>query len=212
MAKKERVLTTKEQARVQRTEEILSEWESRGYTAQPHIINIWFAQIASVLVSAPFSILAYFLYKHFGGTFQNWTNTPIESVLFIVISLFSFYVHEVIHWFFMGLCAKSWKDVELGFIWKALTPYCTCQAPLIKWQHFICTIMPMTILGGISTILAIITHNPTILCFAIVHFIGGGGDLLVCLEVFKSKQKDVFIIDHPTECGFYLLSKENKHE
>jgi len=100
-------------------------------------------------------------------------------------------VHEHVHGVFWAMGAQNgWKDVQFGFNKKTLTP--------------------MTILGIITGVIAIILGNPFIMLFSVFHVFGGAGDILIVGMVLreKIKGKDVLIFDHPYDCGFILFEKK----
>lgn len=203
-------MTKKEIQRIQRTDDILTQWKNNGYTYSEKTVSILFANIMAFVLCAPFCLLELWIYSEFGGNFNSYGDNIISLLVFLGITLVGFFIHECIHWVFMGLFAGSWKNVELGFLKEKLTPYCTCQEPLQRWQYAISLIMPMFILGVTATVLAAIYKNPYIMMFGIIHTFGGGGDLTIVsiLLFYKKKTKEMFVIDHPIKCGFYAIEKE----
>lgn len=202
-------MTEKETKRIEKTTSMINKWERDGYTKVEKTISIEIANTVSILVCAPFVIAEYFLYTstghHFGGE-----QSTIKMLIYITLMFASFGVHECIHWVFMGLFAGSWKNVELGFLVEKLTPYCTCQEPLKRWQYIISLLAPFTILSSCGMVYAMICNDYLGALFAMISTLGGGGDLMITfiLLFYKKKTKNMFILDHPIKCGFYAMEKD----
>lgn len=118
--------------------------------------------------------------------------------------------HEAIHGLVWGLCSpERFKSIEFGVIWKMLTPYCTCSAPLSRWQYVLGSAMPTIVLGILPAAIAIVTGNSFLLCIALLMVLGGGGDALVILKIlrFPTKGRTVVYYDHPYECGVVAFTR-----
>lgn len=108
---------------------------------------------------------------------------------------------------------RSTKKVEFGFYLKALTPYCTIQTPLKKYQYIIGVVMPTIILGIIPYIISLIVPNPYasyFFCISVCMLLGGFGDLLVLIRLitYSPKNKIITYIDHPYRCGLVAFAKD----
>jgi hypothetical protein len=200
------------QRRIEKTNTALEEWKEKGYSVTEKTVNILLVQFLSLAVCAPFCIFEYWLYTAAGGTLNHYGDDFTHMLLFTATMFFGFFIHECIHWIFMTLFTKRPKDVELGFMVEKLTPYCTCQIPMSKWQYIISLLMPTVIMGIVLACLAAATQNPYMIMFALVHTIGGGGDLTIFLMLlFYKSDKSMFVIDHPNKCGLYVLEKEKNN-
>ena len=119
-------------------------------------------------------------------------------------------IHELIHGFFWSKGAENgMKDIQYGFIKEQLTPYCACLCPLSKKTYIIGSLMPMTILGILLGIVSIFVGQLLLLIISLLQIMGGAGDILITsmLLRYKTKGKDVVLLDHPTDCGLVAFEK-----
>ena len=133
---------------------------------------------------------------------------PRPSFIAIFVALIA--VHEAIHGLFWSFGAQNGlKDIEFGFIVKYLTPYCTCSSPLKKTAYIIGTFMPMFLLGICVMLAAVIMGNQLMMILGVVNTLAGAGDILVILKLlsYKTKGKDIVIIDHPYEAGLVVFER-----
>ena len=215
----ERLLTEAETKRYRMLCKKQEELESKGYVRKDRIISVMKANTVGLLAVSPFAVAIVVIYLVVNGV--NFTGSKVadkygsyDVVWFFgtfVVMFACFFVHELIHGLFWSLGAENgFKDIELGFIAKLLTPYCTCKTPLKKHYYIIGSIMPMTILGIGAGVLAIVFGNPFFLMFSLMHVMGGAGDILITGMILKEKVngKDVLIYDHPFDCGYIVFEKE----
>lgn len=190
---------------------------SKGYKRNDLTISIAKANFVGVLLTLPFVLAiaaGYYLYNgHFGVLTLLKDNSP-KYFIYLAVIFVSFIplavVHEAIHGFCWSRGAENGtKDIEYGFIKEQLTPYCCCLSPLSKKAYIIGSLMPMTILGILLGIVSILVGNLLLLIIAELQVFGGSGDILVTsmLLRYKSRGKDVVLIDHPTECGLVVFEK-----
>jgi len=190
---------------------------SEGYQRKDITITLVKANFVGVLLTLPFILILLVVFIIYNGPsgFDMFSKTnPIKLFLYILIFAVSFIPLAVIHEGIHGLCWGSgaenkFKDIEFGFIKEQLTPYCTCLSPLKKVRYIFGSLMPMTFLGTGIGIAAVLTGNPLILVIAFGQIFGGSGDILVSsmLARYKTKEKDVVLLDHPTECGLVAFEK-----
>ena len=214
----ERLLTEAETKRyynlVHKTEELTA----KGYARRDVLLSLITANtVGNLVMLIPIAIMCaiYVIVNGFNfmpkaAIAQFGKIAPVYALIVFLLSIAGFVVHELIHGVFWAMGAQNgWKDVQFGFIKKTLTPYCTCMSPIKKPIYIIGALMPMTILGIISGVIAILLGNPFIMLFSIVHIFGGAGDVLIIGKVLKEKvkSKDVLIFDHPYDCGFILFEK-----
>ena len=202
-------MTEKEQKREAKTEKIIQNLLANGYTKSEKTIGMVVANFVSIFICLPFMLLdGYLFFIKNGKTWFQLSNTELLLVMLLLIA--AIVIHELIHGLFMGIFAGwKWDDVEFGFSVKTLTPYCTCQAPISVGQYIVTLLMPTIVLGFIPGIAAMLTGSSMIFEFSLFMILGGGGDFLITalLLVYKRTGQEMFIIDHPTKCGFYAFEK-----
>lgn len=215
--KKERKLTEaeiKRKANFKAKEAALLE---KGYKRKDLTVSIAKANFVGVLLTLPIValiVLGYYLYNgHFGVLTLLKENSP-RYFIYLAVVFVSFIplavVHELIHGFCWARGAENGKkDIQYGFIKEQLTPYCACLSPLKKKTYIIGSMMPMTILGIILGIISIFVGQLLLLIIAVLQVFGGAGDILITsmLLRYKTKGKDVVLIDHPTDCGLVAFEK-----
>ena len=196
------------QERIDRAEKITSELIAQGYTRKNATVGMVAANIWALIVMAPLMLLLWFGFEHFNPNtimdmfdFKNFILIYLLDFIFIVI-------HELIH----GLCMYIFnghdkETIDYGI--HQLTPYCSCQVPLKKWQYYITLLAPTVVLCSILGGFAFVTGNLVSIGLALVMALGGGGDVLITLLLlFKAKGKNLVVLDHPFECGCYYFAKE----
>lgn len=88
---------------------------------------------------------------------------------------------------------------------SAVMPSCACKVALEKKAYLIGVLTPLVVLG-LGSILFIFIYPGTIsLLTMVVIFISAGADLIIAFNVLK--EKDVVIVDHPTEAGYIAFYK-----
>ena len=215
----ERLLSEAETKRYRNLLQKQAELESRGYVRRDRIISLMKANTVGTLAILPFVavVVALYLIRNGMNFYPSAVGerygafTVVWGIGTFVVMFGCFVVHELIHGFFWSFGAQNhWKDIEFGFIAQMLTPYCTCLSPLKKPFYILGSMMPMTLLGIVTGIIAIFTGNPFILLFSVIHIMGGAGDMLITCMILKDKVKgkDVLIFDHPYECGYILVERK----
>ena len=214
----ERLLTEAETKRyynlVKKTEELTA----KGYSRTDRLVSLVTANtVGNLVMLIPIVVLCVIYCVVNGFNFmpkaaiaQFGKLAPLYGLLVFLAAVVGFAVHELIHGVFWAMGAeRGWKDVQFGFIKKTFTPYCTCLSPIRKGIYITGALMPMTILGIISGVVAILIGNPFLMLFSICHVFGGAGDVLIVGKILKERTegKDVLIFDHPYDCGFILFEK-----
>ena len=69
--------------------------------------------------------------------------------------------------------------------------------------------MPMFLLGICVMLAAVIIGNQLMMILGVVNTLAGAGDILVILKLlsYKTKGKDIVIIDHPYEAGLVVFER-----
>ena len=215
----ERLLTEAETRRYRNLLKTQEELEKQGYVRTDRTISLKKANTVGNLTILPIMAVIVIIYILVNGVNFTYKTSTAQfgdmAFVWVMVSfaatMVCFFVHELIHGLCWSMGAKNgWKDIELGFIAKLLTPYCTCSSPIDKKIYLFGSMMPMTVLGIIPSIVAIILGNPFILLFGFIHTFGGAGDILISGMILKDKikGKDAKIYDHPYDCGYILFEKK----
>jgi len=203
-----RVLTEKEIQRVEKVEEITRKNEEKGYTRTDVTVSIIYANMMALILSIPF-ILVFGVLFFLRGSFSLEFSAGKSLVFFLVFIAF-IPIHELIHGLTWGLLSPNkFKTIEFGFMKELLTPYCTCAEPMGKFGYMLGAFMPCFILGIIPCTYSVFTGSFFWLIMGILMIMSAGGDLTVILKMikYKSESKDLFVMDHPSECGFIVFER-----
>ncbi len=207
MEKKERALTPAEQKRKADFERLCEQMAQSGYQKRDLTVSVLYANAMSAPVMLPFAMAAFVAYRVFrpagSGSFSVSISIP-RVVVFWAAILLLLVLHELIHGAVWGLFAKEHgRSISFGFIWRLLTPYCTCAEPLAKWQYIAGGAMPTLVLGIGLTTLAAALGDLWLLMLAEIMIFGGGGDFLIILKLLRYRHpgKEALFYDHPYECG-----------
>lgn len=208
--KKEKKLTKAELKRKEQFETVSAELEAEGYTKNEQTIGLVYANFMAIIAMLPFVAALV-------GSYYCVNNnvipelSPVSLIAYFPLCLVLTVVHELIHGITWGAFAENhFKSISFGVMWQMLTPYCSCNEPLKRWQYMLGGAMPTIVLGTVLGISSIALGNFLLLILAVVMIFGGGGDFLIFLKLifYKSKGKDVIFYDHPFECGFVAFEKE----
>ena len=216
--KQERNLSEAEKKRVEAFAVTEEKMKQEGYVRKDLTISIEKANLVGPLLVLPIMavLIAVFIILYGFEPVREvikdhslWTGVSIVFAGLSIIPLAI--VHEWIHGLSWGISAKHhMKDIEYGFIKEKLTPYCYCRSPLSKGAYVFGSMMPLTILGVVVSIVAIIIASPVLLLVGLMQVLGGCGDILITgmLLRYKTNGKDVVLLDHPTECGLIVFEKQ----
>lgn len=142
-----------------------------------------------------------------------WGNLKLEGFqidytsifVFMAIAFSSILLHELIHALvFAYFSENNWKSVKIGVLWKKLTPYAHCKAPLLAKHYKLAVIMPGIVLGIVPIVLAISIESVLLLYYGLFMIMSAAGDFMIfilLLKIPKSKK----ILDHESEMGFYII-------
>ena len=203
----ERKLTKAEARRKQAFEELKLQMLEAGYQTKELKLGVVQANIWAIVASAPFCILVLVVYGMLHGNplLEDYSRWLLMAAIIIGIV-----VHELLHGLTWALFAKNgWKSIEFGVIWQYATPYCTCSEPMKKVPMILAAIMPTIILGFLPAVLGILLGKGFLIAFSLILIIGGGGDMLIILNILKyrSKTKEKLYLDHPYEVGTFVFEK-----
>lgn len=214
VGKDQRELTEAEKKRVENFNRIAAKLEGDGYKRVNLTISLITANTVGILFTLPFIVIVTGLYVLRNGTdiyggFETmpWP-VPLSFVILLLIMAAGIVIHEGIHGLFWSFGTKNHlKDIEFGFVVQMLTPYCTCKVPISKPIYILGSMMPMTLLGFVPGIISIFIANPILLIFSVIMILGGAGDILISglLLKYRTRGKNVVILDHPYECGLVVF-------
>lgn len=205
--KKERKLTEAEQKRKEEFEKLTEKLIAEGYTPNHITMSVLAANVFAIVAVLPFVIPLLIFYFLRGNelTVEPWSFVAVYAIFVIFIA-----VHELIHGITWAFFAKDgWKSISFGFIKEYLTPYCSCNQPMKKYQIIIGAFMPTFVLGIIPGIIAVFIGSSMLLFVSIFMILGGGGDLLIIFKLlqYKSISKETLFIDHPYELGTAVFER-----
>lgn len=164
------------------------------------------AMALGVLYALPFVIVFGLLYRFLlieRAYLLELSGIPFY-IIFIAIIAISVVIHELLHGIGWAVASgKGWNVVRFNI--SAMMPSCACKVALEKKAYLIGVLTPFVVLG-LGSILFIFIYPGTIsLLTMMVNFISAGADLIIAFNV--SKEKDVLIVDHPTEAGYIAFYK-----
>ncbi len=183
----------------------IEQFESKGYRKVDISISGEEANKKATIITV---IPALILLVLFGIIFGWEKYLELNTVILIISLLASIFIHELIHALFFGLLAPNhFKFIEFGVMWKSLNPYCFCGDPMKRVQYLITLLMPGTILGFVTVILAFCFINPTILLIGAANIMFAGGDFFVAYMILKdiTKGKEKLYLDHSERVGPIIL-------
>ena len=205
-----RKLSRREQARLEDFQRLSGQMRQQGYRRVDLVVDVVQANVMAVVVMLPFLAAAavlFFALNPVGEVYIPLSGMALWLLAFLVLVV----LHEAIHGLTWGLMAPhGFKAIVFGVIWQMLTPYCTCNDGLKRWQYLLGGLMPTLILGFGLAGLATAQGSLWLFSLAEVMILGGGGDFLVVLKILRHPQKDGGVYyDHPYECGLVVFEPEN---
>ena len=172
-------------------------------------ISILNANLFGMLM-IPILAIPFFIYNKTWGLPDIYTYIyPLTRLTFaFIILIISVFIHELIHAFFFSIYAKNKrKNVKIGIMWKYLTPYAHCSDPLKLLHYRIAILMPGLLLGFLPLLVGLIFGIYYLLLFGVLLTLAAGGDIIIYILTLNIS-KDKMILDHPKECGFFIIEKK----
>ena len=204
-----RKLTKAEQRRLEAFEKMSEEKIAAGYRRTNLTIGIVKANVFAIVLLIPVAIIGLVLYFwkngfNLGG--MDFSNYLLFMIAFLVLIV----VHELIHGVSWAIFSEHhFKDIEFGFMWKYLTPYCTCSVPLSKGQYIFGALMPMVLLGIVPMIVGILTGWFLWLLIGIIMTDAAAGDIMIVWNIlnYKTTAQEFVYVDHPTQAGGVIFER-----
>lgn len=148
------------------------------------------------------------------ASYSTVTNVPIADVIDSVFDFGWFgcvmivvgiVVHELLHGVgFVVFGGARWSDLKLGVMWKFLTPYATCGAPLsVSAYRWTCA-LPGIMLGLVPVLLGIATRSLDVAAFGALFLGGAGGDALAIWRT-RDLPSNTRVRDSATTLGCELV-------
>ena len=212
MSKKERTLSPAERKRKEHFQVTCEEMEGKGYRRKDLTVGILRANVMSLIVMLPFVVLAGWIYLAVNplGSFSIKISLGGYGI-FLLALIILVVTHEGIHGLTWGLFAQGhFRSIQVGVIWKSLTPYCTCSAPLKRWQYLLGGAMPTLILGFGLAAVGIGLGSFWIFVTAQLMVLSGGGDFFIMLKLmlYRPTGQEALYFDHPYECGLVVFERD----
>lgn len=202
-------MTEKEKKRAEEFREKSAKLQSKGYSINQITVGIVEGNLMAFVIMLPPIALVIGLFYITGGGF--YIPDFVECMVMLVLFIISMPIHEWIHGFTWGLFAeKGMDDIEYGVIWQMLTPYCTCKAPLKKHQYILGSMMPTIVLGVLTAFVGICINSFFVVIIGCYNIFAGGGDFNIIIRLlrYKTENKNVIFMDHPTELGLAVFEKK----
>lgn len=177
----------------------------RGYTWKEVKISIVQANVIAIVSAIPLILLMLFVYIQVWDEFTLTLNLK-NMIILLLLSYFFIPIHEGLHaigWVFF--CKNRFKSINLGVLWKLLTPYCHCKEPLTYIGYMTGLLFPFLFIGLGLFIIALCTNNLLLLLVSFFNVSGATGDLMVAFKMFKYRR--ALLIDLPVDCGFAAFEK-----
>ena len=205
-----RKLSRREQARLEDFQRLSGQMRQQGYRRVDLVVDVVQANVMAVVVMLPFLAAAavlFFALNPVGEVYIPLSGMALWLLAFLVLVV----LHEAIHGLTWGLMAPhGFKAIAFGVIWQMLTPYCTCNDGLKRWQYLLGGLMPTLILGFGLAGLATAQGSLWLFSLAEVMILGGGGDFLIMFKMLRHPQKSGAVYyDHPYECGLVVFEPAN---
>lgn len=157
-----------------------------------------------VVVAIVFALCADLLFDSIWRGRPALLDLEVPSLVKYASVLMAIVMHELIHGLVFALYAESgFRAVSFGFSRTMFSPYCHCKEPVRVKHYRRAGIAPTLILGIIPLVFALFTGVNWIKTFGILLTIGGFGDVLVWLKMFRFNS-NLMVRDHPEKMGFII--------
>ena len=206
---KNRELSSAEERRLARFEEMATAYIAQGYRRVDLTIGIIKANVVTIVAAIPLVVLCAFL-LHTLHPEAPYGLSVWEILIFAVCYVVLIVVHEFVHGLTWSFFAEhGFKDIEFGFMKQYWTPYCTCGAPLAKGPYVLGALMPLLVLGIVPTVIALCIGNTLLMWIGVIMIISAGGDVMIAgkLLTYKTSAQEVLFCDHPTQAGGVVFER-----
>lgn len=205
-----RKLTAAEKRRLEEFQKASEELLRQGYVKKDLTTTALKANVLGLLYGVIVMVAIFLIGIACGGTLKG-SDSPWKGIITMVLFFVLVVVHELIHGITWNLFTKGGfkKNIEFGFIVQALTPYCTCKAPLSKGAYMLGSMMPCIVLGILPSIAGFLLEDALVFGLGAMMILAAGGDLLVTQMILthKTDAKERLFFDHPTEIGLVTFER-----
>lgn len=205
-------MTKDEKIRIDNFTRVSKELFEKGYEEIKVGMGVLKANIMAALIFVPIMYLIFKAYVKLYSIddFIDFVLDIKKFMFFIITSIVFIVIHELLHGFTWSLFTENgFKDVAFGFMWKYLTPYCSCKVPMRKGQYVLGLLMPLILLGIVPTILGFAMGSVFLTALGAFYIFAAGGDIIMAYLILSRdlKGKDVLLFDNPTEMGVSFFEK-----
>lgn len=114
-------------------------------------------------------------------------------------------LHEGLHGLGHLWGGASWKDVQFGMHWKALTPFARCEVPLRARSYRIAIALPGVVLGGGPLAFGLSTGSWLATFYGFLMLVAAAGDFLI-LWILRGVPAGAWVQDHPEQVGCLVVA------
>lgn len=206
-------MTKDEKKRLDIFNKISEDLINKGYTISERPMGMVKANILTITILGP---LMYLILKLYGHLYSPDDLTHLlaspRALLLVGIEILALaLVHELLHgltWSFYT--PNGFKDIAFGFMWKYLSPYCSCMVPLKRREYLLGILMPLFVLGIGPTIAGLVFGSGLVTLIGSIFIVGAGGDLIMAylLMSYKTKGDELLVYDHPTTLAMRFFEKQ----
>lgn len=206
-------MTKDEKIRIENFNRVSKELFEKGYEETKVGMGIVKANIIVLFIFAPIMYLIFKFYVKLYSIddFINFLLDIKKFMFFIITSMVFIVIHELLHGITWSLFTENgFKDVAFGFMWKYLTPYCSCKVPMKRGQYVLGLLMPLIILGIVPTIIGLAMGSVFLTALGAFYIFAAGGDIIMAFLILSRnlKGKEVLLFDNPTEMGVSFFEKD----
>ena len=210
---REEYMTKDEKIRIDNFNRVSKELFEKGYEEIKVGMGVLKANIMAVLIFVPIMYLIFKFYVKLYSIddFIDFVLDIKKFMFFIITSMVFIVIHELLHGLTWSLFTENgFKDVAFGFMWKYLTPYCSCKVPMKKGQYVLGLLMPLIILGIVPTIIGLAMGSVFLTALGAFYIFAAGGDIIMAFLILSRdlKGKEVLLFDNPTEMGVSFFEKD----
>ena len=210
---REEYMTKDEKIRIDNFTRVSKELFEKGYEETKVGMGIVKANIIVLFIFAPIMYLIFKFYVKLYSIddFINFLLDIKKFMFFIITSMVFIVIHELLHGITWSLFTENgFKDVAFGFMWKYLTPYCSCKVPMKRGQYVLGLLMPLIILGIVPTIIGLAMGSVFLTALGAFYIFAAGGDIIMAFLILSRdlKGKEVLLFDNPTEMGVSFFEKD----
>lgn len=210
---REEYMTKDEKIRIDNFNRVSKELFAKGYEETKVGMGIVKANIIVLFIFAPIMYLIFKFYVKLYSIddFINFVLDIKKFMFFIITSMVFIVIHELLHGLTWSLFTENgFKDVAFGFMWKYLTPYCSCKGPMKKGQYVLGLLMPLIVLGIVPTIIGLAMGSVFLTALGAFYIFAAGGDIIMAYLILSRdiKGKEVLLFDNPTEMGVSFFERD----